>query len=187
MEQTAATVEDAVRRVLAGEVAAYADIVAAHERLVWLVVAQLLCRRDETEELVQRVFIRAYEQLDRYQPGSDFAAWLATMARNLARNHLRDRGRERDHLGMLRHHLERQFADDHAWEEEERDLLVALAACRAALDPPAQELLRLHYEEALPLSRIAERLRRSTSGVERLLARLRIVLRDCVQARAAGA
>jgi RNA polymerase sigma-70 factor (ECF subfamily) len=179
-------IESAIRQVLAGDIGAFSAVIAAHEQRVWRVVAQVLCSRDETEELVQRVFIQAYEQLDRYEAGTDFGAWIVTLARNLARNHVRDRSRERRHLGVLREYLLRQLGDDRSWEREERDLLEALVHCRAALDEPARELLRLHYEEALTLQDIAGRLDRSPSGVERLLVRVRGLLRDCIQGRMAG-
>ncbi len=186
MMATTAEIDDAVRRVLAGDIAAFAAVVAAHEQLVWRVVAQVVCRRDETEELVQRVFIQAYEQLDRYEPGTDFGAWIVTIARNLARNHVRDRTREHRRLDLLREHLLRQLGDDRAWERRERDMLEALAACRSVLDDEARTVLQLHYGEAMTLRDIGARLGRSPAGVERLLVRLRSILRDCIMGKVAG-
>lgn len=180
VHQTSEQIEAAIRRVLAGDIDAYALVVTGFEQLVWGVVAQILGDRDETEELVQRVFVHAYEHLDRYTQGTDFAAWIVTLARNLSRNHLRDTIREHHRRGSLREHLIRHLGDDRAWERDERELLDALATCQSALNDESRDLLRLHYQDAVPLHDIALRLQRSTSGIERMLVRLRLTLRDCI-------
>jgi hypothetical protein len=43
--------------------------------------------------VVQETFIVVYQQLDRYQPGSDAGAWIRSIARNCARSEGRRRGR----------------------------------------------------------------------------------------------
>ncbi|MGQ9662057.1 MAG: sigma factor [Kiritimatiellia bacterium] len=55
-----------VRRVLAGDIESYAEIVWRYQRNVMRVVAAMLFDRQESEDLIQKVFIRAYERLDQF-------------------------------------------------------------------------------------------------------------------------
>ena len=43
----------------------------------------------DTEDLLQEVFLRAYENLHRYRPRWPFSAWLFTIARRMSINHHR--------------------------------------------------------------------------------------------------
>ena len=47
------------------------------------------------DDLVQDVFVRVAERLDRYRRGAGFRPWLFTIALNVGRNHARRTGRER--------------------------------------------------------------------------------------------
>lgn len=47
-----------------------------------------------TEYLTSQLFLSAYQALSRYQHRGHFAAWLFTIARNLAKEYYRKTGRE---------------------------------------------------------------------------------------------
>lgn len=179
-------VEAAIRRVLDGDPRAYDTVVTTYGKLVARVVMQVIGDRGETEELVQRVFVQAFERLGGYRPGSDPGAWLVTIARNLARNHVRDRSRERRQRAALREHLLHQVDDDPLADDAEHELRVALADCCAALDDETRSVLRLHYAESITVRGIATRLGRSPAAIERLLVQARLALRQRLGARMAG-
>ena len=44
---------------------------------------------DEAEDVAQQTFIQAWRRADSFEPGRDFAPWLATIARRLAIDELR--------------------------------------------------------------------------------------------------
>ncbi len=55
-----------------------------------------IVRDDETaQDLLQDTMLKAYEALDRLEPGSNERAWLYRIATNASLNHLRSRSRER--------------------------------------------------------------------------------------------
>ncbi len=176
-----AALDAAVARVLTGDREAFASVVDAGQDAVWRVAAQLLQDRALTEELVQSAFVRAYERLATYVPGTDLIAWLVTIARNVVRNHLRDRQRERQRLHLYQEDLLARSGAVTEWKEEDERLQRDLAACRALLPGDAQEALRLFYAESLPIAAIATRLGRSEAAAQKLLSRVRLSLRDCVQ------
>lgn len=176
-----------VAQVLAGDTEGYGRIVAATQEVVWRVVVQLLADKSTADELVQRTYIQAYEQLDRYLPGNDLVAWLVTIARNLTRNHLRDQARARRRLDLYREHLLSRAEDPASWMEEDDRWRSALDACRRALDGDAAEALRLCYEERLDIAGVADRIGRTPAATQKLLSRLRALLRDCILDKVATA
>src|SRR5687767_13698456 len=86
--------DDIVRRVIAGDTAAFAAIVRRHKDEVWKVAAALLEDRAATEGLVHHTLSQAYTRLDGYEAGRDFGRWIKAIARNLARHELRRARRE---------------------------------------------------------------------------------------------
>lgn len=176
-----------VARVLAGEVEAYADLVRAHQGAIWRVVAFALRDRAGTEDLVQQVFVTAYLKLDRFDVERDFGAWLRTIARNLVRNELRRQARETKWLGRYRDYLSQRIDESTEAEAREQALHQHLQNCRAELSEPAQQALRLRYDQSRPFEEIAERLGRTVAATRQLLSRVRLALRRCLEERRAHA
>ena len=190
--------KEAVAQVLAGDVEAYAALVQAHQAEVWRLAAYALRDRAATEDLVQQVFLTAYEKLDRYDPERDFGAWLRTIARNQVRNELRRTARETRWMRRYRDHVERRLERsagagvDGATGVDDVDaaaeaLRAHLAECRKELAEPAQRALSLRYEQSQGFDEIAEALGRTVAATRQLLTRVRLALRRCLEARRATA
>jgi RNA polymerase sigma-70 factor (ECF subfamily) len=82
-----------VRRTLAGEAGAFDELVRRHRPRLVRIITWLIWDADEAESLAQEALARAYGQLNGYRPEVPFGGWLHGIARNLCRNHLRDRAR----------------------------------------------------------------------------------------------
>jgi RNA polymerase sigma-70 factor (ECF subfamily) len=82
-----------VTRVLAGETAAYDQIVGRHRPGLVRAIALMIGDLDEAESLAQEALTRAYAQLAEYKLDLRFGAWIHGIALNLCRNHLRARSR----------------------------------------------------------------------------------------------
>lgn len=170
-----------VRRVLAGDTAAYADLIRLYESDVWRIAASLLRDWPATESLVQQAFIDAYRSLHRYQPGTDFGAWVRTVARNRLRKEYRALSRDEQRLAAYREQLaERQRAEEPV--RDDTDLyLAALRGCRAELTEDEAVLLRLRYEKGLSFEAIASRRGLTPAAVQRAISRIRFRLRACIE------
>ena len=68
-------------------------IIAAIPRLRAVAVS-LTGNTDRADDLVQETMLRAYANLDKFQPGSNLPAWLFTILRNQFRSEYRKRRRE---------------------------------------------------------------------------------------------
>ncbi len=57
--------------------------------LVFTVANRMLKDRQRAEEVTQHVFLQAWRNAEQFEPGRDFAPWLATIARRAAIDGLR--------------------------------------------------------------------------------------------------
>jgi RNA polymerase sigma-70 factor (ECF subfamily) len=78
-----------VERCAAGDEAACADLVAAHQRMVYNLSLHLLGDRDEALDLSQEVFLRVFRTLARFRGQSALRTWIYRIVVNQARNRQR--------------------------------------------------------------------------------------------------
>ena len=178
-------IDDIIDRVGRGETSAYAGIVRAYQHQIWRVAVFALQSREETEDLVQQAFVIAYRDLDRYQRGRDFGAWLRGIARNLVREHIRRRVREGRNYRSYHVHLAALGTEDASRDEREASLRKALGECRDELSDQARTAIELRYERALDFAAIADAIGRTVAGARQLLQRTRLQLRNCIQGKLA--
>src|ERR1700741_1572070 len=81
MEITDAAV---VAQVLAGDKDAFRLLVERHSRSVYRVAYRMTNDREDSEEIVQETFLRAYKSLDRFELRANFGTWLYRIAVNRA-------------------------------------------------------------------------------------------------------
>src|SRR5437660_8322774 len=67
---------DVVRRVLGGDPAAYATLVARYRDRLARYAVHMLGNREDAEEALQDAFVRAYRSLARCDDPARFGAWL---------------------------------------------------------------------------------------------------------------
>ncbi len=82
---------DAIRRVLAGDVEAYGEVVARHERPLRAIVTGIVADRQVVEDVVQESFVIAYRRLESFRGDARFSTWLTRIA-------IREAGRARTKL-----------------------------------------------------------------------------------------
>jgi RNA polymerase sigma-70 factor, ECF subfamily len=176
-----------VEDVLAGNTEAFAGLVRLFQESVWRIAAAMLRDRDATENLVQQVFVDAYLHLDQYEPGTDFGAWIRTVARNRLRKDLRTVSREDRRLEAYRQRLADRLRAEAAAEKDDSDAyLAALRGCRELLAPRDAEMLKMRYERGLSFEQIAQKQGQTPEAVQRMISRIRFRLRDCIQKKLLG-
>lgn len=183
-------IDHIVERVRAGEVDAYAEVIRRYQHVVWRIASFALLDVGTTEDLVQQVFVNAYESLEQFQHGRDFGAWLRTIARNQVRKQLRQSSRDERKLRRYHAYLTTRLDDDERAGDtlqREESLREALQRCREQLSPPATKALSLRYEQAKGFDAIAKALGRTVAATRQLLSRTRLALRQCIEKRMAHA
>jgi RNA polymerase sigma-70 factor, ECF subfamily len=86
-----------------GDEGAFAELVRRHQIGVRRCAARILSDNEEARDIAQLAFVRAWENLQKYDPTWSFSTWLYRITTNLAIDVLRSReSRERTHKAQLR-------------------------------------------------------------------------------------
>lgn len=180
--------EDADRgdmaRLCAGQDTAFNGIMARwKERLIGFL--HRLCGDHGTACLLaQETFVRVYRHRRSYNPRLPFSTWIFSIARNLARNHLRWRSRHPETL-LPPEELPDACdagggAADPVGQAESREKLRALTSAISNLSRDQREVLILSVYEGLSHDEIAEIIDSTPRAVEGRLYRARQELRDAL-------
>ncbi|MES2378105.1 MAG: sigma-70 family RNA polymerase sigma factor [Bacteroidota bacterium] len=80
---------DLIKQTLAGNQAAYADLIKRHQRFVFTLAMRFTKSREDAEEVAQDCFIKAYRSLDTFKQESKFSTWLYRIVYTTAMTSLR--------------------------------------------------------------------------------------------------
>jgi RNA polymerase sigma-70 factor (ECF subfamily) len=89
MTHRAAEDLDLVGRFVNGEVAAFDELMAAHEDRVFGICLRMLRNRDAALDAVQETFINVFRKADRYKAEAAFSTWLYRVAVNTCYDQIR--------------------------------------------------------------------------------------------------
>jgi len=78
-----------IEQTLAGNRAAYADLVKRHQRFVFTLAMRFAKGREDAEEIAQDCFIKAYRSLASFQGQAKFSTWLYSIVYTTAMTFLR--------------------------------------------------------------------------------------------------
>ncbi|MHB1049541.1 MAG: RNA polymerase sigma factor [Bacteroidota bacterium] len=85
------TDHDIVRRIVAGEQKAYADLVDRHKDRAMTLAVRMLKNRSEAEEALQDSFVRAFRALPAFEWKSSFSTWFYRIVFNVCSSRLSGR------------------------------------------------------------------------------------------------
>jgi RNA polymerase sigma-70 factor (ECF subfamily) len=94
-----------IARCVAADEAACADLVAEHQRMVYLLSMHLLADHNEALDLSQEVFLQVFKTLPRFRGQSALRTWIYRIVINQARN--------RQRWWRRRHRAAQVSLDDH--------------------------------------------------------------------------
>lgn len=90
---SAATDEEVVERVRAGETALFEIIMRRYNQRLYRVTRSILGNDAEAEDVMQDAYVRSYLHLDQFDGGAKFSTWLTRIAVHEALARLRKRWR----------------------------------------------------------------------------------------------
>jgi RNA polymerase sigma-70 factor (ECF subfamily) len=86
-----ARLRTALERAKSGDLAAFEEIVAAHERIVYGVALRMLGRPEDAQDIAQEVLFKLYRNLKKLEDDRHVRAWLYRVAVNACQDALRKR------------------------------------------------------------------------------------------------
>ena len=155
---------DAVRRALAGDTAAFTELVHRHTTAAYGVARSVVESDADAEDVVQDAFLLAYRELHTARDATKFRAWFLRIVRNRAFNVVEFR-RVRRHETLSGYEPAPAGGDPLALAERNEQLDAILAAA-AKLKPLHREVFWLHDVEGFSHDEIADLLHTS-AGMSR--------------------
>jgi len=173
-----------VRRVLDGDVDAYAVLVSRYRARFCRYAVHMLGNREDAEDALQDAFVRAWRALGRCRDPERFDAWLFRILANRCRTR-----------GARRRRYESTFTqDEHALLSAPRDAPAvpvgeeqgwsrAVDRALAALEPDQREAFLLKYVDELSYEEISSLTGVGISALKMRVKRAADRLRDLLQER----
>jgi len=171
-----------LERMASGDGAALRTLYDQHARAVFSLAVRLLHSQQDAEDLVQEVFVQAWRQAIRYDPGrGTVAAWLLMQTRSRAIDQLRSRRARPE--GTDAESVLAQQRDPAAGADVEVVRLEQADAVRRALDDlpyPQRAALELAYYQGLTHVEIAAQLEAPLGTVKTRIRQGLLRLRDAL-------
>jgi RNA polymerase sigma-70 factor (ECF subfamily) len=92
-----ATDKELIAAVLDGDASSFEPLVERYQPRVFATARRYARREDEVEDIVQEIFIKAYQKLSTYRAEAPFEHWLMRMAVRTCYDFLRKHQRNREH------------------------------------------------------------------------------------------
>lgn len=119
--------------------------------------------REDIEELVQETFIKAYANIDRFDPDQKFSTWLYTIATRLMYSFHRDKKNKNRNLKLEENIT---ILDEELYNKQDLSNLWELAK---KLPPIEYQVLKLRFSEDRTLQEIASEIKKSPERVRIIL------------------
>ncbi|MGO9421451.1 sigma-70 family RNA polymerase sigma factor [Roseiarcus sp.] len=169
-----------IRRVAAGDEAAFAALYRATSGRLNGVVARILPAKDMAAEALQDAYVRIWQRAGDFDPakGSPLG-WMATIARNRALDEAR-RVRPVSLEDLPQNFEPEADTVDPLAAREKSEGLAALIACLEALDEEKRAILMLAYYRGASREALAKRFGRPVPTIKTWLHRSLTQLRMCL-------
>jgi RNA polymerase sigma-70 factor (ECF subfamily) len=186
-------VESEVARLRRGDLDALSGLIERYQNRLYRYLLRLVRQPAEAEDLFQQTWLRLAERIRQYDSSRSFEAWLFTLARNLAIDHLRRirpesldepiSGDPQGETAVARLASNERPPIEGIFEQERAG---RLAGAVDTLPVVYREVLTLRFEEEMKLEEIAQVLGAPLSTVKSRLRRSLDQLRDCLEMRYPG-
>ena len=170
-----------VASVLDGNKDAFRMIVSEYGLLVRGFLAARVYHLADAEDLAQDTFVKAYEKLEDYELGTNFRAWLMSIAQFLLNNHWRKYGNRATVMEKFRHDIAESIQTELkvAHEDVDESRIPKLLDCISKLPDNLRKVIRSGLDGER-ISILAQELNLQANAVYQLRHRAHVALRKCM-------
>lgn len=166
-----------------GDFSAFERLFERHRDLVYRYAYQMAPRRDDAEDIVQEVFIKAYQNLKRYRDEAKFTTWLLRITANYGTDRARMSNRrqnleKRESTGALTWMTVGNYAEDPIDNLEQEQRRILLREAISALPEHHKNAIIFRDIQEMEYDDIAEFFGCSVGGAKLRVLRARRALRD---------
>ncbi len=168
-----------VKRLRDGDMAAFDAIYKLYFNKLYGFVLKFMKQREETEEIVQEVFIKVWDNHENISPDTSFQSYLFTIAYNTTISTLRKKLTQQKYVDERLFLHENDMVQDNEKEEHQQELTAKLNQSIQNLPPRQKEVLLLSRYEGLTHKQIATKLNISENTVKnQIVAATKILKKD---------
>ncbi|WP_245368292.1 RNA polymerase sigma factor [Paenibacillus silagei] len=171
-------IEEKIRRIQDGEGGLYSDVIRLYQQRIYLYCYRLLNNKEDAEDAVQDILIKAYQNIGQYKPQADFTSWLYKIAYHHCLNLLRRQKFQQQVRKLLRQEVTEKSAEQIA---QNRLFSEPVSAALGKLDVEDRNLLILRIYEDKSFAEISEILGVSTATVRKRYERTREKLKKAIE------
>ncbi|NIR51962.1 sigma-70 family RNA polymerase sigma factor [candidate division KSB1 bacterium] len=179
------TVLKYIRKSLSGDAKAFEWLIDKYKKRIYFSIFQIVMNHDDTDDVLQETFIKAYTKLHTYDERYPFYPWLYRIAINTSINHQKKKARTRalslDDLEGNNHQLDVSESPRQLFESEGSELLRKLKEALAKIPTEQRTVFLLRVREQLSYQEISDALEISIGTVMSRLSRARDKLRTHLQ------
>ena len=179
-----------IKKVLGGDANAFEQLVLANQKNVYNLALKMTGNEEDSLDISQEAFLKAYRQLEGFRGDSRFSVWLYRLTYNLCVDFLRKRPKagvisltnqdDSDETYDLEIPDVRELPEDTALRRETRK---AIAKSIDELVPMHREVLVMREITGMSYDEMAEALRVSAGTIKSRLARARLKLAELLIAK----
>lgn len=169
--------EKIIDRVLAGEEGAYALLVNKHKSYAYTIALKIVRSSEEAEEVAQDAFIKAFQNLRKFNREAKFSTWLYRIVFNTAISYQRKSKMMKESIDIVKYTVAAEETSGAENEDRKRYIKKALSAMSAA----DSTVITLFYLKELSLEEIGEITGMQTNAVKVKLHRARKKLAEELQ------
>jgi RNA polymerase sigma-70 factor, ECF subfamily len=154
-------------------------LLGQHDRMLYAYVLALTHRWSDADDVMQETRIRLWQQFDKYEPGTDFAAWARSVAYYLVLAQREKTSRSKLQFGTA--FCEAVAAECVAAADQMPLRQEALLRCMEKLDAAKRSLLESYCIGEQSLRDLAREMGRSYESVRKTVYRAQVALAECIE------
>ncbi|MFS0553678.1 RNA polymerase sigma factor [Brevibacillus sp. 179-C9.3 HS] len=167
--------KEIIEQVLHGNREAYTQIILKYQVKVLSLIHKMLGFREEKQDIVQEIFIKAYYHLPEYKPQHKFSSWLYRITANHCLDEIRRRKRT-PYLGKLDFEVSDSTTPETIFLEKEQKTILQQRI--KSLEKNYRVVLEMRYLQSLTYEEIGNSLGVPISTVRTRLAHGKKKLRE---------
>lgn len=145
-----------IKRILNGETELFAYFLDRYSRPLYSLIIQIVSSPEDTEEILQDVFLKAFQSLGGYRGNSSFSTWLYRIAYNKAISATR---KQKNECFYIEESIINNVSDDEAEHimvlSDNEEQLLKLSHAIGQLSADEKALITLFYYEEKTIDEVA--------------------------------
>ena len=159
----------------------FVRLIASTERRLSAYILTLVPNFNDADEILQETHVRLWEERDRYELGTDFTAWAIRVAYFQVLTWRKKRSRQK--LVFSDALVNELNARVEATNDRMSERHEALLICLSELNDRSRLLLAKVYADGQRVKDIAASMGRTAESLYKVVQRLRVTIRNCIEQR----